>query len=516
MSWRASMVAIAAALALAAPAQAADGTWERAWGLNVDSVEVGTGFEICTVAANCQIGDNATAPGGAMNLPTGVDLDASGNVYVADTNNNRIQKFDSSGNFLLAWGEDVVESGEHETASDGPEICANPAGSNPDDICKIGATAGVALGGEFGQPFDVAVNAGSVYVADRNFKRIQVFDTSGNFVAAWGRDVDAVAVSTEAEFCMTALNCKTGVAGGLGNEFNNPAGVETDASGNLYVAEQAGHRIQKLSSAGAFQRTWGSDVIQLGMTGDMGDVFEICTNAPDCKGGEIDPPANGGEVSQPGGIAVDAANVYVADQGNSRVQKSDLSGNFVAAWGKDVDSVAMGTGAEICTVAGNCKQGGPAPLLGGEFSLVSDVVLDAAGNIYVADQSASRVQRFSPSLAFQRTWGKDVDSVAVGTGFEICTVAANCKLGETTSALGGELNFVRGLATDAAGGLFVVDGLNNRIQRFAPDPPPPAGGGTTPVSTPTTPTAAAPKKKCKKGRKLKKGRCVKKKKKKKK
>ena len=104
-----------------------------------------------------------------------------------------------------------------------------------------------------------------------------------------------------------------------------------------------------------------------------------------------------------------------------------------------------------------------------------------------------------------------MDSVAVGTGFEICAVAANCKLGETTSALGGELNVARGLATDAAGGLFVVDGLNNRIQRFAPDPPPPAGGGTTPAASPTPPTAAAPKKKCKKGRKLKKGRCVKKK-----
>ncbi len=503
MIWRVWIVAIGVGLALAAPAQAADGAWERAWGLNVDSVAVGMGFEICTVAANCQIGGNATAPGGAMNLPHGVDLDASGNVYVADTNNNRIQKFDSSGNFLRAWGKDVIDIGVNDSGTGAFEICV--AGM---DICKT-AAAGTGLGGEVSQPFDVAVNAGSVYVADRNFKRIQVFNTSGTFVAAWGRDVDGVVVSPGAEICVTALNCKTGVAGGLGGEFNNPTGVETDATGNLYVAEQAGHRIQKLSSTGAFQRTWGNDVIETGMTGDMGPVFEICTNAPDCKGGVIGPPANGGEFSQPGGLAVDAANVYVADQGNSRVQKSDLSGNFVAAWGKDVDSVAPGTGAEICTVAGNCKQGGPAPLLGGEFALVYDVALDAAGNVYVADGAASRVQRFSSSLAFQRTWGKDVDSVAMGTGFEICTVAANCKLGETTSALGGELNVATGLATDAAGGLFVADGFNNRIQRFAADPPPPAGGGTTPAATPATQPAA--RKKCKKGRKLRKGKCVKKK-----
>src|SRR5262245_14860310 len=94
------VAAVALGLGAAAPAQAADGTWERAWGKNVNGGGV---FGVCTVAASCLAGSTG-ALGGENNGPGAVATDAAGNVYFADSNNNRIQKFDSSGNWLRAWG----------------------------------------------------------------------------------------------------------------------------------------------------------------------------------------------------------------------------------------------------------------------------------------------------------------------------------------------------------------------------------------------------------------------------
>jgi hypothetical protein len=119
------------------------------------------------------------------------------------------------------------------------------------------------------------------------------------------------------------------------------------------------------------------------------------------------------------------------------------------------------------------------------------------------------------SGVFDRTWGEDVDSIAPGIGFEICTVAANCKTGVTTApALGGEMAGPQGVATDAAGNVYVADTLHNRVQKFADPlippvvPPPAGGGGSTPTSQATGLRAAALKK-CKKKRGKKRKNCIK-------
>src|SRR6266508_2144093 len=93
-------VAVAPTLVLAGPSQAASGTWDRAWGKDVNGGGV---FGVCTVAASCKEGVPGGL-GGEMRFPRGVATDSSGNLYVAEAGAQRIQKFDTSGAWDRAWG----------------------------------------------------------------------------------------------------------------------------------------------------------------------------------------------------------------------------------------------------------------------------------------------------------------------------------------------------------------------------------------------------------------------------
>ena len=139
-------------------------------------------------------------PTATLNFPNGMDVDASGNVYVADTFFNRIQKFDANGTFISTWG-------------------------------KNGGDGSVGnLTGEFNTPNDVGVDKANsvVYVAYTENDRIQKFDLDGNFLLSWG---------------------SLGTTDGL---FDNPAAVEVGSTGIVYVADTNNRRVQRFNSAGVF------------------------------------------------------------------------------------------------------------------------------------------------------------------------------------------------------------------------------------------------------------------------
>jgi DNA-binding beta-propeller fold protein YncE len=435
--WKFTIAFVICVLMIPAPSAAgSSGTWESAWGKDVVDGG-GTGFEICTVALACKKGEDTSWFGGELSSPENPAADAAGNVYVADRVNDRVQKFDSQGNFLRAWGRNVViDGGVGGVCTD--DQADNLPPSPCFEICTVAASCaegGVftdGFGGEFDVANAVAVDgAGNVYVADLH--RVQKFDSQGTFLRAWGKDVGGVGVN----LCTVAANCEEGVAGSSEGELDNPDAIAADAAGNVYVADTGNDRIQKFDSQGNFLDAWGS-------AGNLG-----------------------GQFSFPQGVAADGAgNVYVADSASNRIQKFDSQGNFLLAWGKDVVTGGV-TGFEICTVAANCKSGSDTTALGGELDSPEGIAAEA-GSVYVTDTFNERVQKFDAAGNFASAWGRNVDVAGTTVG-EICTIAANCQEGQVGTK-GGELDNPEGVAVDPAGNVYVADSDNDRIQKYIGDP----------------------------------------------
>ena len=257
-----------------------------------------------------QFGGPGAGPGQLAN-PSNLALDSAGNVFVADPGNARIQRFTGAGVFSLAWGT---------------------AGGNK---------------GQFSSPTGVDVDpAGNVYVADRGNHRVQKFNSSGVFERMWGSSVTN-STSGSPETCTAAqANCFGGTPGAEPGEFGAPEAVALDGSGNVFVSEFFGNRVQKFTPSGGFITQWGS------------------------------PGAGNGQFARPVGLAVNSfGEVYVADRDNNRVQRFSNTGAFLGSFGSN------GTGD-------------------GQLRGPEDVTVEPSGNVLVADLSNFRVQRFSRTGAF--------------------------------------------------------------------------------------------------------------------
>ena len=340
---------------------------------------------ITTIAGKGTIGysgDGGPATAAELFFPSGVTVDGSGNVYIADYENHRIRKINTSGIISTIAG-----NGSQGYSGDG----------------------GPATAAELYYPYGVAVDgSGNVYVADDFNFRVRKINTAGiistiagNGGAGYSGDggpatnaeidrpfgiaVDGsgnvyigsqfnnlvLKVNTSGVISTLAGNGTGGYAGDGGAataaELKNPYGVAVDGSGNVYIADYGNSVIRKVNTSGTISTIAGDSIA--GYSGDGG-------------------AATAAELAGAIGVRVDGSgNLYIADVGNSRIRKVNSLG---------IISTIAGNGT-----AGYSGDGGPATVA--ELNGPSDVAVDESGNVYIADQNDNVIQKVSGNGLFVTT-----------------------------------------------------------------------------------------------------------------
>jgi len=329
------------------------------------------GGTVTTLAGQAGYGSaDGTGDAARFYSPSDVAADSAGNVYVADASNETIRKVTSAGTVTTLAGLAGVPGS------------ADGAGTS----ARFGGVLGVAVDG-----------AGAVYVAD-----------TGNFTI---RKISPAGVVNT----LAGLAGSAGKADGTGPDaaFWNPFGLAVDNAGNVFVADTFNQTIRKVTPAGAVTTL-------AGLAGTAGVA---------------DGTGSAARFYYPSGVATDnAGNVFVADTFNQTIRQVTPDG-------------AVTTLAGQALAIGSADGSGSAA----RFNYPRGVAVDALGNLYIADTFNHTIRRVTPSgatttLAGLATYGGSAD----GTG-------SAAQFADPT-----------GVTVDGAGNIYVADNFNQIIRKGIP------------------------------------------------
>jgi len=318
---------------------------------------------IDTVAGNGTLGysgDGGPATEAQLDFPIDSAVDASGDLYICDSGNDRVRKVDASGTIntvvqvgsptgiaIDAAGNLYISSlNEHQILKvDTSGIITTVAGNGTSGYSGDGGAASEA---ELNSPFGLALDSsGNLYIADRDNRRIRKVAASGiiTTVAGGGNPSDGLGDNGPATKA----------------RLSGPWDVAVDCDGNIYIADTGYNRIRKVNTAGIITTVAGNGTY--GYSGDGG-------------------PASEAEIKRPYGIAVDAlGNVYFTSiEGVRRVGSQGI-----------VTTVA-GDG-----IGGYSGDGGPAAEA--KIIAVYGLSIDKSNNLYVSD-FWTRIRKVGPLSAF--------------------------------------------------------------------------------------------------------------------
>ncbi len=274
---------------------------------------------------------------GQLKEPSGVAVEQeSGDVYVADRNNNRIDKFGPEGAFLLAWGWAVADGTTEAlqvctiTCFGGQEHPFNGSGTG-----QFSGAEGIAIDND-----PLSSSHGDVYVVDSANHRIQKFDPEGKFLLMFGGEVNA---TTSANVCEAGEECKVGVAGGGAGFFKGleHRSIAVDAAGSVHVGDE--NRVQQFSPTGALEGEValpGAGLVENLTLDSAGDIY-IKSSALtgvreyDSSGTEIPKPRDEAGEPERGAIAIGPSdrlfvNHFVAER--HHILAYDAAGNQLSSF----------------------------------------------------------------------------------------------------------------------------------------------------------------------------------------
>jgi RHS repeat-associated protein len=335
-----------------------------------------------------QFGQYGSGAGGMIE-PKGTAIASSGNVYVTDPVNNRIDEFSSAGTFIetFGWG---VSNGKEEF-----------------EVCKTGCKAGIAgVGsGQFKEPSALAEDSkGDLLVADTGNNRVQVFNSKNEYQKQFGKE---------------------GTAGG---QFKEPKGIAVASSGNIFVSDGVNNRVEKFSEKGEFLATFGFGV----SNGE--EKFEICTTS--CRAGNGVEGA--GALHTPRGIAVAASgNVWVVDWINARIEEFKESGEYITTIGSKgtgngqfnqpkgiaidptggiwVADATLDRIQEFSATGTYLTTMGMEGTGNGQFKEPWGIAFTSTGSMYIADEQNNRVEQWAAPTVTGNTGAHDTKTIYYST-----------------------------------------------------------------------------------------------------
>jgi trimeric autotransporter adhesin len=421
---------------------------------------------ITTVAGNVTSGAGYSGDGGAavaaqLNLPNGVFVDGSGNIFIADTFNSVIR-------------EVAVATGKIQTVA-GAYYPYN-------FTCNYSGDSGVATSAQLCLPSGVSVDGSSnIFIADTDNSVIRCVVGS-----AGGCSGSTFAVGYITTLAGTGTQGYTGDGGPAASaELDYPNGLYVDASDNVFIADTDNFVIREVSSS-TIQTFVGNHTVAYSGDGHAGtgaalyasagvfvdgshnifvaDTYNCAIREVLAATGDIQTVAGKGtcgysgngaaaisaELNYPSGVFVDSlGDIFIADTENSVIRE------VVAATGYIQTVAGSGT-------AGYSGDGGAAT--SAQLSSPSSVFLDSGGNIFIADtdNSAIRCVVGTAGGCFGSTLAIGNITTVAGTGTPCPEPATSC--GDGGVAASAQLNFPAGVSVDVFGNLFIADTFDSKIR----------------------------------------------------
>jgi sugar lactone lactonase YvrE len=441
---------------------------------------------------------------GQFAVPGGIAIYGSF-VYVADSQNQRIQKFTDTGSYVSQWSISItspnlpnqnptdlaIDSEGNIFVSFPFADCIQKFSSSGNLLATIGTPCGSeprsSKVGDFFLPMGLAVDSsGYLYVADTGNNRLEKFTNNGVFDSLFYGQIPAtlnfnspfnVAVDQSGNIFVidyASNNIKkfssayAPIAFTFDRTFDRPSGICFDSSGNIYVSDNSA--VRKFSSAGEFLTTIGTWLIPNPLYPNLGQPAQI----------QI----------KPGAVAIDSSgNVYITSPAEHRVHKYAPSGNSYTEtlyWGNSETQVSDTLWLIL-----------PSSAIG-EFN-GPDGIAAYGDYVYVSETQNERIQKFTDDGVFVAAWPISTLSPLLPDYIPTClatdksgnvfvTISSSCvlklsSLGPLLTTIGnphagfttagsaeGQFNVGMGIAVDGNGYLYVADFGNSRIQKFSPPP----------------------------------------------
>jgi hypothetical protein len=441
-------------------------------------------------------GDGSQAAIASLTVPRAVAADSAGNVFIVDAGNQRVRRVSPDGIITTVAGGGSQVLGDGGPATRGQlnypqSIAIDSRGSlfvgefgrvrkvSPDGTITTVAGGGPNAPGDGGPATSVRLStvtrvavdgAGNLFLADQGYdeatdqygyslRRVSpdglistlppipyccygdmTADAAGNLLVAAGPVVWRIAPNGAQT--VVAGNGTYGAPSGDGQlatraQLNGPTALTVNAAGDLFVADNAGRTVRKVTPDGIIRPVASIPGLSPAVSGDGGSAIGVQLQL-----------AFSGLVTQ-GGLAVDSAgNLYIAETAAHRVRKVSPSGTI---------TTVAGTGAQRCSGPSDClplSDGGPA--VSAALSFPTSVAVDSAGNLFIADSANLRVRKVSPAGIITTVagngsapaWPREATDGKPATGVPIIPFH---------------------VAVDGAGNLYISESPYAEVRKISPD-----------------------------------------------